>query len=124
MASGPSHEAVLTSTGFERLFFKQGGQCESVVNAHIDSADPFRFLLGTECSPFFPYRWIYTGVRIIRTRDAYCRPEDGQSNRKNLNFVDGHVWERSKGFWSIYWAIRSTAEKFSDCLYNFRRPRA
>jgi hypothetical protein len=87
--------------------FRKKTDARRAVPTHIDSADPFRFLLGTECSPFFPYRRICTGVRTIRTRRAYCGPENRQSDRKNLNFVDGHVWERccvkwGKGFQTVY----------------------
>jgi hypothetical protein len=82
MVSGPSHEAVWTSTGLVRIFFQQDDRCGGAAHTHIDSADPFRFLIGTECPPFFPYRWICAGARIIRTRHAYCGPENGQSDRK------------------------------------------
>jgi hypothetical protein len=61
MALGPGHEADLTSTGLVRIFFQQDDRCEGAVHTHINSADPFRFLLGTECSPFSPYRWFVQG---------------------------------------------------------------
>ena len=97
MASGPGHEASLTSTVLEQIFPQLDDRCEGVVHTDIDGANPFRFLLGAECPPFFPYRWLCTGgsVRIVRTKHAHCGPENDQSGgKKNLNFMDGHVWEK------------------------------
>jgi hypothetical protein len=91
MGSEPSHEAVLTSTEF-RISLQRDGQRKEGINTHVDSTNPFRFLLGTECSPFSPYRWFRTGGRIIRTRNAYCEPEDSQSGGET--FVDKHFWVR------------------------------
>jgi hypothetical protein len=91
MGSEPSHEAVLTSTEFRRSL-QRDNQCKEGVNTHVDSANPFRLLLGTKCSPFFPYRWFRTGTRVIRTGHALCRPENDQSNRKNS--VDKHICAR------------------------------
>jgi hypothetical protein len=69
MGSGPGHGAVLTGTGI-RITLQQDYQCEEGVNTDVDSADPFRLLLGTERSPFFPNCWLCTGARIIRTKHA------------------------------------------------------
>ncbi len=91
MGSELSHEAVLTSTEF-RISLQRDDQSKEGVNTHVDSTNPFRLLLGTKCSPFSPYRWFRTGARIIRTRNAYCTPEDSQSNGQN--FVDEHIWAR------------------------------
>jgi hypothetical protein len=87
MESGPSHEAVLTSTEF-RISLQQDSQCKDGVNTHLDGTNPFRLLLGTERSPFSPYRGFRTGARIIRTRHAYCGPKNGKGERKN--FVGEH----------------------------------
>ena len=67
-------------------------RCEEGDNTDVDGPDPFRLLIGTERSPFSPYRWIRTGTRIIRTKRAYCRPKDGQSDREM--FADKHIWAR------------------------------
>jgi hypothetical protein len=91
MGSGPGHAEVLTSTEI-RITLQQDDQCVAGVNTDVDSADPFRLLLGTERSPFFPNRWLCTGERTIRTRHAQCRPEDCQRDRKKS--VDEHIWAR------------------------------
>ena len=69
MVSGPGHGAVLTGTGI-RIMVQHDNQCVTGVNTNVDSVDPFRLLLGTERSPFFPNRWLCTGTRTIRTRHA------------------------------------------------------
>jgi hypothetical protein len=69
MESGPGHGAVLTSTGIP-ITLEQDNQCKEAVNTDVDGADPFRLLLGTERSPFFPNRWLCTVARLIRTRHA------------------------------------------------------
>ena len=61
---------------------------------NADSADPFRFLLGGECSPFSPYHWICTGELLVRTRHGQCRQKKGQRNRKES--VERHVWARCR----------------------------
>ena len=61
---------------------------------NVDSADPFRFLLGGECSPFSPYHWICTGELLVRTRHGQCRPKKSQRNRNK--FVERHVWARCR----------------------------
>ena len=68
---------------------QQDDQCEAGVYTHIDSANPIRFLLGGECSPFSPYRWLCTGPLLIRAKHSACRPKESQSNRKK--FVDEHI---------------------------------
>jgi len=60
------HGAVLTGTGI-RITLQQDNQCEGV-NTDVDSADPFRLLLGSERSPLFPNHWVCTRIGIIRTR--------------------------------------------------------
>lgn len=87
MESELCHEVILTNTRF-RILFQQNDQRGGGVNTHVDSADPFRFLVGTECSPFPPYRWFCTGGRIIRTRYAYCVPQNGKGEREK--FVGKH----------------------------------
>jgi hypothetical protein len=62
------------------------------VYTHVDSANPFGFLLSTECSPFSPYCWHCTGALIVRTKHGYCRPKKSQSEGKK--FVDEHFWVR------------------------------
>jgi hypothetical protein len=62
------------------------------VYTHVNCANPFGFLLGTECSPLSPYCWVCTGALIVRTEHGYCRHKKGQSNGKK--FVDEHVWAR------------------------------
>lgn len=69
MGSGPGHGAVLTSTGV-RITLQQNDRCVAGVDTDVDSADPFRLLLGTERSPFLPNRRLCTGTRTIRTRHA------------------------------------------------------
>jgi hypothetical protein len=71
---------------------QQDDQCEAGVYTNVDSANPFRLLLGFECSPFSPYRWLCTGTLLVRTRHSQCRPKEGQKNRKEV--VEGHVWAR------------------------------
>ena len=93
MESEPSREAVWTNTGFQ-ISLQQDNKCKEGVNTNVDSANPFRLLLGTKCSPFSPYRWFRTRTRVIRTGHVECRPENGQHDRNNMNFGDGHVWER------------------------------
>src|SRR6266403_4216866 len=90
MRSEPSHEAVLTNTG-SRISLHQ---CGRSVNTHVDGANPFNFLLRTECSPFFPYCRFCTGtwIWIIRTRHEYCGPKNSQSDGKNS--VDDHIRTR------------------------------
>ena len=68
MGSEPGRGAVLTGTGIQ-MGLQQDHQYEGV-NTDVDSADPFRLLLGTECSPFFPNHWLCTMVRIMRTSHA------------------------------------------------------
>ena len=91
MGSGPGHGAVLPSTGI-RITLQNDYRCDEGVNTDVDGANPFRLLMGTERSPFSPYHWFRTGTRIIRTKHAYCRPKDGQSDRET--FADEHIWAR------------------------------
>ena len=131
MESEPSREAVLTDTGFQ-ISLQQDNKCKESVDTNVDSANPFRLLLGTECSPFSPYRWFRTRPRVIRTGHAERRPENDQCDRNNTNFVDGHVWERygvkwGRAFGTIYRvAVARCADRKSKsgCLYVFRRLRA
>ena len=93
MGSGPGHGAVLPSTEMRIIITLQNDyRCEKGVNTDVDGANPFCLLIGIERSPFSPYRWIRTGTRIIRTKHAYCRPKDGQSDRET--FADEHIWAR------------------------------
>ena len=121
MASGPSHEATLTSTEFVQIFFQQDNRYKGAIQTHIDGADPFSFLLGTECPPFSPHCWFCTGVWIVRTRRAYHRPENGQSDGKNLNFTDGHVWEcqyvKPLGLFIGLSATRIESPEAIACIY-------
>jgi hypothetical protein len=89
MASGPSHEGALPSTGFG-IALQEEDQCGGSDNTHVDCTDPFRFLPCTECSPFFPYCRLYARTRIwiIRARHDNCGPKNGQSDREN--FADKH----------------------------------
>lgn len=50
-------------------------------NTHVDSTDPFRLLIGTKSSPFFPYRWFCTSALAIGERCTHCRPDNNQSDR-------------------------------------------
>jgi hypothetical protein len=129
MVSEPDHEVVLTSTGlcYEYCFSKATDLRGGVIT-HVDSADPFCFLLGTERSPFFPYCRLCarTRVRIIRTRHDHCGPKNGQSDKKG--FADEHFWARcckngctDPG--SIYWLDRRHRKSRSDYLNKkIRRP--
>ncbi len=49
---------------------------------HVDGANPFSFLLGTECSPFSAYGRLRAGVRFTSARHGDRRPKDGQGDRK------------------------------------------
>ena len=91
MGPEPGHGAVLPSTEMRIIITLQNAyRCEEGVNTDVDGPDPFCLLVGTERSPFSPYRWIRTGMRIIRTKHAYCRPKDGQSDRETSG--DEHIW--------------------------------
>jgi hypothetical protein len=71
---------------------QQDGQCKVGVYTHVDGVNPIRFLLGGECSPFSPYRWLCTGGVIVGTRHSQRGPEKGQSSRKK--FVGEHIWAK------------------------------
>ena len=86
MGSEPGHEGDVASTKFPNML-QQDERCEAALT-YVDSANPVRFLLGTECSPFPPYRWVCTAVR---TKHTWCRPKKGQSNGKEV--VDQHIWQ-------------------------------
>lgn len=81
--SKTGHEAGETGTAIKPA--SKWGQCKKVARTHIDSANPFRFLGGTERSPFFPYCWIRAGARAIRTRYARYRPNKDQSNGEDAS---------------------------------------
>ena len=57
------------------------------VGAHtyIYSANPFRFLVGTKCSPFSPYRRLFTGCRTGKTGYFQCRPNKDQSDGEDAS---------------------------------------
>ena len=71
----PGHEAFATSTG-PRIpnMLQQDDQCEAGICTHVDGTNPFRLLLGGDCSPFSPYRWLCTGVLFVRIMHGWCRP--------------------------------------------------
>jgi hypothetical protein len=82
MGPKPCHGADVTSTTAGILLHMTANVRE--VYTHLDSTNPLRFLIGTECSPFSPYCWIYTLAQ------AYCRPKNDQSDRKDCG--DEHRW--------------------------------
>jgi len=49
---------------------------------HVDGANPFSFLLRTECSPFSAYGRLRAGVRFTSARHGDRRPKDGQGDGK------------------------------------------
>jgi hypothetical protein len=59
---------------------------------HIDSTNPFRFLLAIECPPLFAYGRLLTRALIGRRRHARRRPEGGQDEGKNSEAE--HGWAR------------------------------
>ena len=75
------HGAGGTST-VTRIPPQNDGEYEGDPHTYVDGTDPFCLLLGTKCSPFFPYRWLCTGpaALTIRAIDAHCRPDNDQSN--------------------------------------------
>ena len=62
-------------------------RCGEGAYTHVDSTNPFRFLGGTERSPFFPYCWLRTGARTIRARYAHYRPNKDQSDGEDTGEV-------------------------------------
>lgn len=58
---------------------------EAGAHTHIYSANPFRFLVGTERSPLSPYRRLRTGARTGRTRYVQCRPNKDQSDGEDAS---------------------------------------
>lgn len=73
------HEACVTGTA-GRIPLQDDSHARRRSYTHIDSTDPFRFLVGTKSSPFFPYPRRCTGVLIIKTRYARSRPNNDQSD--------------------------------------------
>lgn len=66
--------------GRKGIQLQHDSQHEGCVYTHLDGTNPLRLLGGTECSPFSPYFWVITGRRIAQ---AYCRPNNDQSGRKD-----------------------------------------
>jgi hypothetical protein len=81
MGPKPGHEAGGTGT-VSRIPPQNDSQCEGDPHTHVDSTDPFRLLIGTECSPFFPYHWVCTRALTIRARYTHCRPDKDENNRE------------------------------------------
>lgn len=79
MGPKPGHGAGWTSTT-AGIQLQHDSQHEGCVYTHLDGTNPLRLLGGTECSPFSPYFWVITGRRIAQ---AYCRPNNDQSGRKD-----------------------------------------
>jgi hypothetical protein len=45
-----------------------------VADTHVDSANPFRFFMGTECSPFSSNGWLFAGLGalLVGAKSAEC----------------------------------------------------
>jgi hypothetical protein len=82
------HEAGGTGT-VARIPPQNDSQCEGDPHTHVDSTNPFRLLVGTKCSPFFPYHWLCTGAFTIRARYTHCGPDDDQSDGECSMYVHG-----------------------------------
>ena len=82
------HEAGGTGT-VARIPSQNDNQYEGDPHTHVDCTDPFRLLLGTKRSPFFPYRWLCTGVLTIRARYTHCGPDNDQSDGERSMDVHG-----------------------------------
>ena len=63
---------------------------KGVAHTHFDSTNPFRFLEGTEFSPFFAYGRLVAGALLNRARHSSYRPKGGQSDGKESQ--DKHGW--------------------------------
>jgi hypothetical protein len=53
-----------------------------VADTHVDGADPLRFLLGTECSPFSANGWVFAGALFFRGKYDDCREKENKSDGK------------------------------------------
>lgn len=89
------HEAGVTGTA-SRIPLRNDSQCEEGVHTHIDSTNPFRFLVGAKRPPFFPYHWGCTGPLVLRTRYAHSRPNNDQSDGEDTR--DLHIWTRGRAY--------------------------
>lgn len=109
MGPKPGHEADETGTATKTA--SKMRRCKKSVHTHIDSANPFRFLGGTESSPFFPYCWLLAGSRTVRTRYAHCGPNKDQGDGEDISDLHtSGARERAdvgQKFWTIY---------YLDCL--------
>jgi hypothetical protein len=55
---------------------------KGVPDTHVDGADPLRFLMGTECSPFSSNGWVFAGAFFFRAKYADCREKENKSDVK------------------------------------------
>jgi|SRR6267142_1130850 len=53
-----------------------------VADTHVDSANPLRFFLGTECSPFSANGWLFAGALLVGAKGAECGAKEDQNDRK------------------------------------------
>ncbi len=88
MGPKTGHGAGGTGT-VARIPLQKDSQCGEDIHTHVDSTNPFCLLFGTECSPFFPYRWLFTGALTIRAGHAHCGPNNDQSDGESSMDVHG-----------------------------------
>jgi hypothetical protein len=75
------HEADVIDTvarrEHEHNLFRESGD-----STHVDSTNPFCFLMCTECSPFSAYSRLRAGAVFIRVWPVNRGPKGGQSEGK------------------------------------------